>query len=39
VGPAPGSLQVGRLMTELLGRSGTSTGGVTVWYDVPASGG
>jgi hypothetical protein len=39
VGPAPGSLQVEQLMTELLGRSGTSTGGVTVWYDVPASDG
>jgi hypothetical protein len=36
VGPGPGSAQVARLMTELLGRSGTSTGGVTVWYDVGA---
>jgi hypothetical protein len=36
VGPATGSTQVAQLMTELLGRPGTSTGGVTVWYDVGA---
>jgi hypothetical protein len=39
VGPGPGSAQVARLMTELLGGPGTSTGGVTVWYDVPAADG
>jgi hypothetical protein len=27
---------VDRLMTELLGEPGISTGGVTVWYGVPA---
>jgi hypothetical protein len=36
VGPGAGSAQVARLMTELLGRPGESTGGVTVWYGVPA---
>jgi hypothetical protein len=36
VGPGPGSAQVALLMAELLGRPGTSTGGVTVWYDVGA---
>jgi hypothetical protein len=36
VGPSPGAAQVERLMTELLGRPGVSTGGVVVWYDVPA---
>jgi hypothetical protein len=36
VGPCPGAAQVERLMTELLGTSGTSTGGVVVWYGVPA---
>jgi hypothetical protein len=35
-GPAPGQAQVEELMTELLGRSGTSTGGVVVWYRVGA---
>jgi hypothetical protein len=34
VGPSPGSAQVVQLITELLGRPGTSTGGVVVWYDV-----
>jgi hypothetical protein len=34
VGPSPGSAQVVQLITELLDRSGTSTGGVVVWYDV-----
>ncbi len=36
VGPSAGAAQVERLMTELLGRPGVSTGGVVVWYDVPA---
>ena len=36
VGPGAGSAQVARLMTELFGRPGESTGGVTVWYGVPA---
>ena len=36
VGPGAGSAQVARLMTELIGRPGESTGGVTVWYGVPA---
>jgi hypothetical protein len=36
VGPSPGAAQVERLMTELLGSPGDSTGGVTVWYGVPA---
>jgi hypothetical protein len=27
---------VAQLMTELLGRPGTSSGGVTVWYGVQA---
>jgi dolichyl-phosphate beta-glucosyltransferase len=36
VGPSPGAAQVERLMTELLGRPGVSTGGVVVWYEVPA---
>ena len=36
VGPSPGAAQVDRLMTELLGEPGISTGGVTVWYGVPA---
>jgi hypothetical protein len=36
VGPSPGAAQVVRLMTELLGRPGTSTGGVVVWYQVGA---
>ncbi|MGP8159657.1 MAG: hypothetical protein ACLQGJ_00315 [Candidatus Dormibacteria bacterium] len=39
VGPGPGASQVARLMTEVLGGPGASTGGVTVWYDVPADGG
>ena len=34
VGPSPGSAQVVRLFTELLGTAGTSTGGVIVWYGV-----
>jgi hypothetical protein len=38
VGPSAGAAQVERLMTELLGRPGVSTGGVVVWYDVPALG-
>ena len=33
-GPAAGEDQVVRLMTELLGRAGTTTGGVVVWYHV-----
>ena len=37
VGPSTGSAQVAKLMTELLGRSGTSTGGVVVWYGVQAA--
>jgi hypothetical protein len=36
-GPARGQAQVERLMTELLGRPGTETGGVVVWYDVGAA--
>jgi hypothetical protein len=36
VGPSAGAAQVEQLMTELLGRPGVSTGGVVVWYDVPA---
>jgi hypothetical protein len=36
VGPSPGAAQVDRLMTELLGEPGIITGGVTVWYGVPA---
>jgi len=36
VGPSTGEAQVVRLMTELLGSQGTSTGGVVVWYDVTA---
>jgi hypothetical protein len=36
VGPSPGAAQVEQLMTELLGKPGTSTGGVVVWYDVGA---
>ena len=36
VGPALGSAQEAQLMTEVLGRSGISTGGVVVWYGVPA---
>jgi len=36
VGPSPGAAQVERLMTELLGTPGTSTGGVVVWYGVGA---
>jgi hypothetical protein len=36
VGPSEGAAQVTRLMTELLGRPGISTGGVTVWYGVGA---
>ena len=36
VGPSAGAAQLERLMTELLGRPGVSTGGVVVWYDVPA---
>jgi hypothetical protein len=36
VGPSAGSAQVVQLMTKLLGRPGTSTGGVVVWYDVGA---
>jgi hypothetical protein len=36
VGPSTGAAQVVRLMTELLGRPGISTGGVTVWYGVEA---
>ena len=34
VGPSQGAAQVAQLMTELLGRPGTRTGGVTVWYGV-----
>jgi hypothetical protein len=37
VGPSPGQDQVVRLMIELLGRPGTSTGGVVVWYGVNAA--
>jgi hypothetical protein len=33
-GPSPGQAQVVRLMTELLGSPGTSTGGVVVWFGV-----
>jgi hypothetical protein len=36
VGPALGSAQEAQLMTEVLGRSGIGTGGVVVWYGVPA---
>jgi hypothetical protein len=36
VGPSQGAAQEVRLMTELLGRPGISTGGVTVWYGVGA---
>ena len=36
VGPSAGAAQVARLMTELLGSPGVSTGGVTVWYGVGA---
>jgi hypothetical protein len=36
VGPSTGAAQVERLMTELLGSPGDSTGGVTVWYGVGA---
>jgi dolichyl-phosphate beta-glucosyltransferase len=39
VGPSTGETQVVRLMSELLGRQGISTGGVVVWYDVPAGDG
>jgi hypothetical protein len=39
VGPAVGSAQEAQLMAEVLGRSGTSTGGVVVWYDVEAADG
>jgi len=39
VGPAVGSAQEARLMAEVLGRSGTSTGGVVVWYHVEAADG
>jgi hypothetical protein len=35
-GPSAGAAQVERLMTELLGSPGVSTGGVTVWYGVGA---
>lgn len=38
-GPAEGQGQVEVLMTELLGRPGTSTGGVIVWYGVGAESG
>jgi hypothetical protein len=36
VGPSSGAAQVERLMTEVLGSPGDSTGGVTVWYGVGA---
>jgi hypothetical protein len=36
VGPSAGVAKVKRLMTEVLGRPGDSTGGVTVWYGVGA---
>ena len=36
VGPSQGAAQEVRLMTELLGRAGVKTGGVTVWYGVDA---
>jgi hypothetical protein len=36
VGPSQGAAQVAQLMTELLGRPGIRTGGVTVWYGVGA---
>ncbi len=39
VGPATRSAQVALLMTELLDRTGTRTGGVTVWYGVQPGGG
>jgi hypothetical protein len=35
-GPSAGEAQVVRFMTEVLGRPGIRTGGVTVWYDVGA---
>jgi len=35
-GPSPGQAQVVQLITELLGRPGTSSGGVVVWTGVAA---
>jgi hypothetical protein len=36
VGPSRGAAQEVRLVTELMGRPGIRTGGVTVWYGVGA---
>jgi hypothetical protein len=39
VGPGVGSAEEARLMAEVLGSPGTSTGGVVVWYHVEAADG